>query len=55
MRSRIQSDGPAWGRWLPILAAAVVVGGTALAIYGGNVKPDRHQTEQVVPNDRLPQ
>jgi hypothetical protein len=42
-------------RLLAGVALLLVLGATGLAIYGGKVKPVRHNVEQVLPNDRIPQ
>jgi hypothetical protein len=40
--------------FLGIVLVLVLAGG-GLAIYGGQVKPERKTVEQVLPNERFPQ
>lgn len=54
MRSMGRSEGLGWGAWLIILVGALVLAGlVAATIYGGTVRPQQHEVEQVIPNDRF--
>jgi hypothetical protein len=53
MRIAGRSSGLGWG--LLILASVlVVVGIVGLTMYGGTVRPQQHEVEQVLPDDRFP-
>ena len=55
MRSMGRSEGLGWGAWLLILVAVLVLAGMiAATVYGGTVRPQQHEVEQVIPNDRFP-
>lgn len=55
MRNYGRSDGPGVGTWIAILAGILVlVSAAGLAIYGGSVRPDQQETQQVLANDRFP-
>jgi hypothetical protein len=50
-----RSDGLGLGAWLLILVGFLVLAGAvALTIYGGSVRPQQHEVEQVLSNDRFP-
>lgn len=55
MRTYGRSEGLGWGLWVLILVVVVVLAGVvALTIYGGSVRPEQHEVEQVLSNDRFP-
>jgi|GEM_PF-1153243 len=55
MRTYGRSEGLGWGVWLLILVLVVVLAGAvALTIYGGSVRAEQHEVEQVLSNDRFP-
>jgi hypothetical protein len=55
MRSIGRSEGLSWVAWLLILVGVLVLAGMiALTVYGGTVRPQQHEVEQVIPNDRFP-
>lgn len=53
MRTYGRSGGVGWGL-LILVGVLVVVGIVALTVYGGTVRPQQHEVEQVIPNDRFP-
>jgi hypothetical protein len=55
MRGRLsRSEGPGWGVWLAGAAVLLLLAGAvALTIYGGTVRPQQHEVEQVITNDRF--
>ena len=55
MRNMARSEGLGWGVWLLILLAVLLIAGAVtLAVIGGKLTPQRHDVEQVIPNDRFP-
>ena len=55
MRSMGRSEGMGLGGWIAVMAGVLVVSAAAfLAIYGGTVRPQQHEVQQVLPNDRFP-
>lgn len=55
MRNMGRSEGMGWGGWVAaIVGLVVILGAAALAVYGGTVRPQQHQVQQVLPNDRFP-
>lgn len=55
MRSMGRSDGLGIGAWLLILIGIfVLAGAVALSVYGGSVRPEQHEVQQVLSNDRFP-
>lgn len=55
MRSYGRSEGLNWGVWVLITVLVVVLAGAvALTIYGGQIRPQQQEVEQVLPNDRFP-
>jgi len=53
--SMARSQAMGWGAWLAAAVAVLVIGsGIALAVYGAGVRPQQHEVEQVLPNDRFP-
>lgn len=55
MRGMGRSEGLGIGAWLLILVGILVLAGAvALAIYGGSVRPQQQEFEQVISNDRFP-
>jgi hypothetical protein len=50
-----RSEGLGAGGWLLILIGVLVLAGAvALSVYGGSVRPQQHEFEQVISNDRFP-
>ena len=37
-----------------VLVASLILAGMGLAVYGGQLVPERQRIEQVVPNERFP-
>ncbi|GAA0578468.1 hypothetical protein GCM10008942_29180 [Rhizomicrobium electricum] len=55
MRGMGRSEGLGVGAWLLILVGILVLAGAvALTVYGGSVRPQQHEVEQVISNDRFP-
>jgi hypothetical protein len=50
-----RSEGLGIGAWLLILIAILILAGAvALIVYGGSVRPQQQEVEQVLSNDRFP-
>jgi hypothetical protein len=43
----------AW-KLVAALVVILILAGIGLAVYGGQITPERQRIEQVVPNDRFP-
>lgn len=55
MRSMGRSDGLGVGAWILILIGILLlIGAVAAAIYGGTVRPQQQEVQQVLSNDRFP-
>jgi hypothetical protein len=55
MRSMGRSEGMGVGGWIVVVVGVLVISGAAaLAVYGSTVRPQQHEVQQVLPNDRFP-
>jgi hypothetical protein len=55
MRGMGRSEGLGVGAWLLIVVGILILAGAvALAVYGGSIRPQQHEVEQVISNDRFP-